>query len=88
MKKFFKSFLTALIIVPSIFVLSGCGKKDDPTVLLTNVGFDQVDTAFETGEIFSLNGAQLVFTYSDGDTTIITLNDSMIKSMPDMTTPG
>ena len=50
--------------------------------------FQQGNVVYERSEQFSLSGTTIRVVMSDGTIKTITLNDSMIKTMPDMTTVG
>lgn len=91
--KFFKKTLIVVLLAVSMAFVSACGKKTDPdpqapVITEQSYTFQQGNVVYERSEQFTLGGTSIRVVMSDGTVKTIILNDSMIKSMPDMTTVG
>jgi hypothetical protein len=78
--------LLILFILPCILFVSGCGTTNQ--VVPKSFHFDNAVLNYETGDEFSVDGLELIITYSDNSTEKISITPDMIKQMPDMSTPG
>lgn len=97
MTKFLKKTLLVAIMVSSMFFASACSLFDgeigdiiDDVLDATIESYEitQISSDFETAEDFSIEGAVLTLTLTDGTTQNITLSNDMLVEMPDMSTPG
>ena len=91
MKRFFKKTVVTIMLAGSMIFTSACSLFDQIVEQLPTIeGYSIVlgDEVYDTSDQFTLNGIRLVLQMSDDTSVTINLTDEMLKSMPDMTTPG
>lgn len=86
MKKGFLKAITAGLVVASSVGLAACSSDEEKKNLQYSIY--NYDNIYVVNEDFSVKGAKLKIINDDGTETIITLTDSMLKDVPDMSTPG
>jgi len=81
--KIIKSLVVAGLAVASPLAFVGCGE-----VAVKNYNVTGHNQTYYVNDSFSIVGMKLVLTMSDGNVKEVTITESMIKEMPDMSTAG
>lgn len=79
--------ILAILIVPIAVLFTACGKDNGGEAEMSSYEFVDCVTEYSDTDTFTATG-KLVFTLSDGSTKEVALTNSMLKSVPDLTTVG
>lgn len=84
------SLLIILLLISSLtFLLTGCLGKEENKVEIVNYEIQQEqEQVYYVNSTFEISRIKLKLFYDDKTEKTITLDASMVKQMPDMTTPG
>ena len=85
MKRFNIKNLLIVTFIVSCLLLFAC---NDTKIELSAYEFAGLDSTYEVGEQISIEGTEIVFTFSDNSTKKVNITAAMIKELPDMSSPG
>ncbi len=81
-KKVISSVIATGLVAAAPFAFSGCMPK------VTEHSFYGHNAEYSVNDTFSIEGMKLKLVMSDGEIREVTITESMVKQMPDMSTPG
>ncbi len=73
-----KLFAIALIILMLTLILCACGNTGKVSVISINVVDSSMKTQYKLGEALDLSGGQLLLTMSDGSTSYVQIDETML----------